>query len=241
MYSIDRFFDRFIKGRKYYGRKDHGIGSSDGELRCGRRAGDPVYSIHAGLPEDVLEQALRYKSYWRQNGGITVSGGEALLQMEFVTRLFELAKEKGVNTCLDTSGGPYTTEEPFFSKFEKLAAVTDLFLLDIKQIDEEKHKSLTGFTNQNVLQMAQYLSDHDRHMWIRHVLVPGITTDEGDLQKLADFIKTLKTVDRVEVLPYHSLGVPKYEKMGIKYTLDGVTAPSDEQIARAKEILGITV
>lgn len=160
--------------------------------------------------------------------------------MEFVTRLFELAKEKGVNTCLDTSGGPYTTEEPFFSKFEKLAAVTDLFLLDIKQIHEEKHKSLTGFTNQNVLQMAQYLSDHDRHMWIRHVLVPGITTDEGDLQKLADFIKTLKTVDRVEVLPYHSLGVPKYEKMGIKYTLDGVTAPSDEQIARSKEILGIT-
>jgi len=190
-------------------------------------------------PEEVLEQALRYKAYWRQTGGITVSGGEALLQIDFVTRLFELAKEKGVNTCLDTSGGPFTREEPFFSKFEKLAAVTDLFLLDLKQIDDEKHKSLTGFTNQNVLDMAQYLSDNGRHMWIRHVLVPGITTDEEDLKKLAEFISTLKTVDRTEILPYHSLGVPKYEKLGIKYTLDGVTAPSDEQIARAKEILGI--
>ena len=191
-------------------------------------------------PEDVLEQALRYKAYWRKNGGITVSGGEALLQMDFLIRLFELAKEKNVNTCLDTSGGPFTFEEPFFSKFEKLCEVTDLFLLDLKHIDDEKHKSLTGFTNENVLQMAQYLSDHGKHMWIRHVLVPGITTDEDDLKRLADFIATLKTVDRTEILPYHSLGVPKYEKMGIKYTLDGVTAPSDEQIARAKEILGIS-
>jgi len=190
-------------------------------------------------PAEVLEAALRYKSYWKNGGGITVSGGEALLQIDFLVEFFKLCKEKGVNTCLDTSGNPFVRTEPFFSKFEELCKYTDLFMLDIKQIDDEKHKALTGWSNKNILDLAQYLSENGKHMWIRHVLVPGITTDEEDLQKLADFIATLKTVDKVEILPYHSLGVPKYEKMGIKYSLDGVTAPSREQIARAEDILGI--
>ena len=144
-------------------------------------------------PEEVLKKALRYKTYWKEKGGITVSGGEALLQIDFVTELFRLAKEKGVNTCLDTSGNPFSLEEPFKSKFDELMKYTDLFMLDIKHMDDAAHRKLTGQTNQNILEMAAYLSDHGKAMWIRHVLVPGITTDEDELHRLRSFLDTLKT------------------------------------------------
>ena len=189
-------------------------------------------------PEEVLKKALRYKTYWKEKGGITVSGGEALLQIDFVTELFRLAKEKGVNTCLDTSGNPFSLEEPFKSKFDELMKYTDLFMLDIKHIDDAAHRKLTGQTNQNILEMAAYLSDHGKAMWIRHVLVPGITTEEDELHRLRRFLDTLKTVERVEVLPYHTLGVFKWKELGIPYQLEGVDPPTKEQIDRAKEILG---
>ena len=189
-------------------------------------------------PEEVLKKALRYKTYWKEKGGITVSGGEALLQIDFVTELFRLAKEKGVNTCLDTSGNPFSLEEPFKSKFDELMKYTDLFMLDIKHIDDAAHRKLTGQTNQNILEMAAYLSDHGKAMWIRHVLVPGITTEEDELYRLRSFLDTLKTVERVEVLPYHTLGVFKWKELGIQYQLEGVDPPTKEQIDRAKEILG---
>ena len=189
-------------------------------------------------PEEVLKKALRYKTYWKEKGGITVSGGEALLQIDFVTELFRLAKEKGVNTCLDTSGNPFSLEEPFKSKFDELMKYTDLFMLDIKHMDDAAHRKLTGQTNQNILEMAAYLSDHGKAMWIRHVLVPGITTEEDELHRLGSFLDTLKTVERVEVLPYHTLGVFKWKELGIPYQLEGVDPPTKEQIDRAKEILG---
>ena len=189
-------------------------------------------------PEEVLKKALRYKTYWKEKGGITVSGGEALLQIDFVTELFRLAKEKGVNTCLDTSGNPFSMEEPFKSKFDELMKYTDLFMLDIKHIDDAAHRKLTGQMNQNILEMAAYLSDHGKAMWIRHVLVPGITTEEDELHRLRSFLDTLKTVERVEVLPYHTLGVFKWKELGIPYQLEGVDPPTKEQIDRAKEILG---
>ena len=189
-------------------------------------------------PEEVLKKALRYKTYWKEKGGITVSGGEALLQIDFVTELFRLAKEKGVNTCLDTSGNPFSLEEPFKSKFDELMKYTDLFMLDIKHMDDAAHRKLTGQTNQNILEMAAYLSDHGKAMWIRHVLVPGITIEEDELHRLRSFLDTLKTVERVEVLPYHTLGVFKWKELGIPYQLEGVDPPTKEQIDRAKEILG---
>ena len=189
-------------------------------------------------PEEVLKKALRYKTYWKEKGGITVSGGEALLQIDFVTELFRLAKEKGVNTCLDTSGNPFSMEDPFKSKFDELMKYTDLFMLDIKHMDDAAHRKLTGQTNQNILEMAAYLSDHGKAMWIRHVLVPGITTEEDELHRLRSFLDTLKTVERVEVLPYHTLGVFKWKELGIPYQLEGVDPPTKEQIDRAKEILG---
>lgn len=200
--------------------------------KCGENDGAKVMT-----PQEVLKTAMRYKAYWKQTGGITVSGGEALLQIDFVTELFKLAKEKGVNTCLDTSGNPFTKEEPFFGKFNELMKYTDLFMLDIKHIDDEEHKKLTGQTNQNILDMARYLSENGKKMWIRHVLVPEITTDEKYLKQLREFIDTLKTVDRVEVLPYHTLGVFKWKELGIPYQLEGVEPPTKEQIECAKRIL----
>lgn len=200
--------------------------------KCGKNDGAKLMT-----PQEVLKTAMRYKAYWKQTGGITVSGGEALLQIDFVTELFKLAKEKGVNTCLDTSGNPFTVEEPFFGKFNELMKYTDLFMLDIKHIDDEEHKKLTGQTNKNILDMAQYLSKNGKKMWIRHVLVAGITTDERYLKQIREFIDTLKTVDRVEVLPYHTLGVFKWKELGIPYQLEGVEPPTEEQIECAKRIL----
>lgn len=198
---------------------------------------DKGVKIEARTPEDLLKQALRYKPYWKNGGGITVSGGEALLQMDFLIEFFKLAKAEGIHTTIDTAGNPFTREEPFFSKFNELMNLTDLFLLDIKQINDDKHRDLTGFSNSNILDLAQYLSDQGKQMWIRHVLVPTITTDEDDLKKTKEFIDTLKTVDKVEVLPYHKLGITEWERLGIPYKLEGIDPPTDEEQKLAKSIL----
>lgn len=190
--------------------------------------------------EELFEKAWKYHNYWGKDlsrGGITVSGGEPLLQTEFVTRLFELAKARGVHTALDTAGQPFTLEEPFISGFRRLCEVTDLFLLDLKQMDFEKHKMLTGHGNENILQMARFLSDNGKDMWIRRVLVPGLTDDEEELAKAGEFISSLKTVKRVEVLPYHSLGLFKWEKLGIPYTLGAQRVPTEDEIKKAEALL----
>lgn len=188
--------------------------------------------------QEILNKAIRYKAYWKNNGGITVSGGEALLQIDFVLELFKLAKAQNINTCLDTSGSVFSTKEPFINKFNELMQVTDLFILDIKQIDDEKHKQLTGRSNQNIVAMAKYLADNHKDMWIRHVLVPNITDDDNLLHKLRNFIDTLPTVKRVEVLPYHTLGVFKWQELNIPYSLDDINPPTAERIQNAKQILG---
>lgn len=189
-------------------------------------------------PADLLKKALRYRNYWGEKGGITVSGGEPLLQIDFLTEFFRLAKKAGVHTTLDTSGSPYTEKEPFYSKWQELMKYTDLVLLDIKQIDETEHVKLTGQTNANILAMAEKLSEMEKPVWIRHVLVPGGSDKDEYLHRLADFIHTLKNVERVEVLPYHTLGIFKWEKLGIPYPLEGVKPPTEEQIRNAREILG---
>ena len=189
--------------------------------------------------EEIFRQAWRYRPYWKQTGGITVSGGEPLLQLAFVTELFRIAKAKGVNTVIDTAGEPFTYDEPFFSAFEELLPLTDLFLLDLKQIDDVKHRALTGVSNESALALAQFLSERGKRMWIRHVLVPGWTTGEDDLSRLSDFIASLKTVDRVEVLPYHAMALHKYEELRLPYRLGDTPAPTAEEIARAEEILRV--
>ena len=189
--------------------------------------------------EEIFRQAWRYRPYWKQTGGITVSGGEPLLQLAFVTELFRIAKAKGVNTVIDTAGEPFTYDKPFFSAFEELLPLTDLFLLDLKQIDDVKHRALTGVSNESALALARFLSERGKRMWIRHVLVPGWTTGEDDLSRLSDFIASLKTVDRVEVLPYHAMALHKYEELRLPYRLGDTPAPTAEEIARAEEILRV--
>ena len=194
---------------------------------------------YEATPEEMFREALRYRPYWKERGGITVSGGEPLLQLEFVTELFRLAKEKGVNTVIDTAGEPFTYDEPFFSAFEELLPLTDLFLLDLKQIDDDVHRALTGTSNESALALARFLSERGKRMWVRHVLVPGWTTGEEDLRRLSEFIAGLKTVDRVEVLPYHAMARYKYEELHLPYRLGDTPAPTAEEIASAEKILRV--
>lgn len=188
-------------------------------------------------PDEILDFAERYRSYWGEEGGITVSGGEPLLQIDFLIELFTKAKERGINTCIDTALQPFTREEPFFSKFNKLLEVTDLMLVDIKHVDNEEHKKLTGLPNENILDGMQYLSEKEQPIWIRHVLVPGITDNDEYLIKTRAFIEKLSNVQKIEVLLYHSLGQHKFEALGIPYQLDGVKSPSKERVDNATQIL----
>ena len=185
--------------------------------------------------DEILKRALRFKPYWGKDGGITISGGEPLLQIDFVIELFKKAKDLGINTCIDTAGNPFTKEEPFFSKFEELMKYTDLLLLDLKEINPARHKDLTGFDNSNIIEMAKYLSEINKPVWIRHVLVPEHSDFDEDLDALGDFIDTLSNVDRVEILPYHTLGKFKWENLGIPYTLESISPPSAERIENAKQ------
>ncbi|MDD3363108.1 MAG: pyruvate formate-lyase-activating protein [Hespellia sp.] len=209
-------------------------------MRCQFCHNPDTWKMDKGTPyevDELLKKALKYKPYWGAEGGITVSGGEPLMQIDFVTELFQKAKAKGVHTTLDTSGNLFTKEEPFFSKFTKLMEYTDLVMLDIKQIDDEQHKILTGFSNKNILEMATYLSDTGKAMWIRHVLVPGGSDNDAYLKRLRAFIDTLKTVTRVDVLPYHTLGTFKWEELGLEYPLKGVNPPTKERVENALAIL----
>ena len=196
------------------------------------RAGGNLRSV-----DEVLAQALRYRSYWGEKGGITVSGGEALLQIHSLTELFRKAKALGINTCLDTSAQPFSRDTTNFSAFEVLMNYTDLILLDIKHIDSNAHKQLTGWKNENILDCARYLSDIKKPVWIRHVLVPGINDDDDSLHKLRKFLDSLGNIERVEVLPYHDLGVYKWEQLGLPYALSEVKPPTEENLLHARKIL----
>ena len=187
--------------------------------------------------DEVLKKALRYREYWGKDGGITVSGGEPLLQLEFLTELFEKTKAQGVSTCVDTAGGPFTREEPWLGAFRRLMDVTDLVMLDIKHINPGAHRELTGQDNANVLDCARFLSEIDKSVWIRHVLVPGVTDDDFSLDELSKFLKQLKNIKKIEVLPYHTFGVEKWKTLGIPYQLEGVEPPQKANIERAQAIL----
>ena len=172
-------------------------------------------AIHA-TPEEVLARALRYRSYWGEEGGLTVSGGEPMLQAEFVAELFELAHAEGVNTCLDTAAGPFRRD---FEPVKRLLAVTDTVLLDLKAMDPDLHRKVTGADNANVFDCARYLAENNIATWIRHVNVPGLTDSPAEIKALEDFVATLPNVVKTEYLPYHTYGVEKWRKLGIPYSL----------------------
>ena len=189
---------------------------------------------------EIVNEAMKYKGYFANGGGVTITGGEPLVQIDFVTSVFKLLKQKGVHTALDTSGILFDKDNNIMmEKIIELMKYTDLVLLDIKHIDDNEHIKLTGKSNKNVLDFARFLSDNNHHMWIRHVLVPNITLNDEYLIKLKNFIDTLNNVDKIEILPYHTMGIVKYKNLGIKYPLDGVEPPSKEDVRHAKEILGV--
>ncbi|MNN15803.1 Pyruvate formate-lyase-activating enzyme [compost metagenome] len=183
--------------------------------------------------EEVLAEIEPYINYYRSSGGgLTVSGGEATLQAHFVAELFREVKQRwGLHTTLDTNG--YNEGD----KIKDLLDVTDLVLLDLKHIDNEKHIELTGKPNERMLHMAEWLSVYNKTMWIRHVLVPGINDDEEDLLRLGRFIGTLNGVEKFEILPYHQMGIYKWEALKWKYPLENVPAPTDEEVQRAYRLV----
>lgn len=183
--------------------------------------------------EEIYEKIMRYKNYIT-SGGVTVTGGEPLLQYDFLIELFKRLKKKNIHTCIDTSGMVILTD-----KMKELINLTDLFLLDIKHIDPDKCEKLVGVSNEKEIEFAKYLSSNGTHMWIRQVLVPGFTDQKEDLLKLKNFIKSLKTVDKVEILPYHTLGKYKWKDLQIPYKLENVREATNEDVAIAKQILEI--
>ena len=183
--------------------------------------------------DEILRKYESVKEFTK--GGITVTGGEPLAQIDFVTELFKKANSIGVHTALDTSGILFDKNNT--KKFDELIKYTSLVLLDIKQIDDDKHKILTGHSNKNVLDFAQYLSDKKVPVWIRHVVVPTITDNKEDLENLGKFLSTLKNIKALDVLPYHNMAIPKYEELGINYKLKDIEPLAKEEALEARGII----
>ena len=187
--------------------------------------------------QSLIQEFQRNAAFYSK-GGITVTGGEALMQIDFLLELFALAKENGIHTCLDTSGITYHPgQSPYNEKLDRLMTMTDLVLLDIKHIDPEAHKELTGHDNAGILAFARYLADKEIPVWIRHVVVPGITDDPGALARLGAFLGTLPNVKALDVLPYHIMGVSKYKELDIPYPLEGVEPATQKQAKEAKQVI----
>lgn len=187
--------------------------------------------------EDIIAEFNKNRSFY-SNGGITVSGGEPLLQIDFILKLFTLAKREGIHTCIDTSGITFTDNDTDYrKKLDTLMQHTDLVMLDVKHIDDEKHRALTSHSNERVLKFAKYLEERRVPIWVRHVLVEGYTDNDADLIALGKFIGRLTNLKALDVLPYHTMGVAKYKELGITYALDGVKPTSTERAKRAREII----
>lgn len=207
-------------------------------FRCAYCHNPDTWDINAGKIETVdnlLEDILKYKRYIQ---GITVSGGEPLLQIDFIKELFKKVKNHNLDTCIDTSGAIFDKSNPdIITKIDNLLTYTDIVMLDIKHIDRNKHKELTGHDNTAVLDFARYLSDKNIDTYLRYVLVPTINDDIETLQKWRDFADTLKCIKKIEILPYHRLAIDKYKKLGIKYKLESIKEPTPNQIIIAENIL----
>ena len=209
-------------------------------LRCKYCHNPDTWEMHAGerrSAESLIEEYEHNRTFYK-NGGITVSGGEPLAQIDFLLELFRLAKDRGIHTCLDTSGATYRPGDSEYNrKLDALMELTDLVMLDIKHMDPAMHRDLTGLDNEGILSFARYLAQKNVPLWIRHVTVPGITDDPDALTRLGAFIGTLDNVKALDVLPYHVMGVSKYKELGVPYPLEGVEPATKEQAAQARQII----
>lgn len=206
-------------------------------LKCKYCQNRDTWNIKSGKEytvKELIDQIVKFKEYMQvSGGGVTVSGGEPLLQPDFLIALFTELNKIGISTGLDTSGMVALTD-----KIKKVINLTDIFLLDIKSINDETCKWLTGMSNKLELEFAKYINERGKRIWIRQVLVPGITDKEEDLIKLKEFLDRLN-IEKIDILPYHTLGKSKWEKLGIQYELDGTRPANSEDVAKAKKILGI--
>lgn len=189
---------------------------------------------HLKTVDEILDDYKKYEKFYKK-GGLTASGGDPILQLDFLTLLFKEAKQRGIHTCLDTAGSCYNIKQN--ESYIELLKYTDLVLLDIKHIDKEQHREITGSKNDHILDFAYLLDDLQIPTIIRHVLVPGLTDKEDDLKSLREFLDTLSNVENIEVLPYHTKGVMKWMEMGLDYPLIGVREPSKEEVQKAQKIL----
>lgn len=206
-------------------------------LKCKYCQNRDTWDINLGSAytvKEVIEKIMRYKNYMvASNGGVTLSGGEPLLQQDFVISLFQELKKQNISTCIDTSGMFGITD-----KIKQIVDLTDIFLLDIKSINDETCKNLTGFSNKQELEFAKYVSGKNKRLWIRQVLVPGITDKKEDLLELKKFLNSIN-VEKFEFLPYHNLGKYKWEKLGLSYELEDVRTANNDDVKRAKKIMNI--
>ena len=209
-------------------------------MRCKYCHNPDTWKMHSGSvrsAQSLIQEFQRNAAFYAK-GGITVTGGEALMQIDFLLELFSLAKKNGIHTCLDTSGITYHPGETSYrKKLDKLMTLTDLVMLDIKHIDPVGHKELTGHDNGRILAFARYLAEKNVPVWIRHVVVPGITDDPEQLTRLGEFISSLPNVKALDVLPYHVLGVSKYKELNLPYPLEGVEPATQTQAKEAKQII----
>jgi len=209
-------------------------------MRCQYCHNPDTWQMNTGTlrsAQSLIRDYQRNAAYYTK-GGITVTGGEALMQIDFLLELFSLAKQEGIHTCLDTSGITYHPGNSAYNQMlDALMAMTDLVLLDIKHMEPAPHKVLTGHDNSSILAFARYLAQKQVPVWIRHVVVPGVTDDPQALAKLGRFMATLSNVKALDVLPYHVMGVSKYQELGIPYPLDGIEPATQQQAKDARQII----
>lgn len=209
-------------------------------MRCQYCHNPDTWEIGKGQQKtvkEIIDKYNRYRAYLK-DGGITVTGGEPLLQIDFVIELFEEAGRQGIHTCLDTSGVGFSRKnKDMLEKIDRLLKVTNLVMLDIKHMDEEGHRKLTGHSNENILDFARYLQEKQVDTWIRHVVVPNITYNTEELLELGRFIGTLDNVKAIDILPYHTMGKEKYKKLGMSYPLGDTPALTKEQAVKARQVV----
>lgn len=210
-------------------------------MRCAYCHNPDTWEMNGGTmmePSYIIEQYERNSAFYKNGGGLTVTGGEPLMQVDFLIDLFTLAKEKDIHTCIDSSGIAFNpSNAAWIEKLDKLMTLTDLVMLDIKHIDPAKHKELTSQPNRHILEFATYLNEKNIDMWIRHVVVPGITDDDKYLFDLGYFIGQFDNLKALDVLPYHTMGEAKYKKLGIPYKLVGVPAMDKDKVVEKKKVI----
>lgn len=210
-------------------------------MRCAYCHNPDTWDMNGGTlmePSSIIEQYEKNQAFYANGGGLTVTGGEPLMQIDFVTELFTLAKAKNIHTCIDSSGIAFQPDNAaLIAKTDTLMGLTDLVMLDIKHIDPEKHRELTMQPNENILKFAAYLDKKGVDMWIRHVVVPGITDDEKYLFELGYFIGQFRNLKALDVLPYHTMGEKKYQSLGLEYKLKGVPAMDKDKLLDKKKAI----